>query len=394
MECKKLYLENLDCLESTAVVLACESRKDGLFDLITDRTPLFPEGGGQRSDRGTVNGAAIVHCREEKDTVIHTAAAPFAVGETVEITVDAALRRLHTQQHTGEHMLSYAYQHLFGATNIGFHMSEDVVTIDLDRMLTAEEIEAGETYANEMVEADLPVTISIVDGETAADLPLRKRNDKLTEGIRIVTIGDGEMCTCCGTHFTHTAPVGMIKVLEYGKYKQGCRVTFVCGALARKWFRMENSELRRTAARLSVKPEGVYDALLRKEEHITELHLQLRRKNAQMAELYAAKLEQTARVRDGCRIVAGLVAVGVDAAKQIAERLCADRTTVTVLFCEDGPRMRYFCLAGEACPVSCRDIAMQINKALNAKGGGSPKTAQGSFEKTDEAQLQAFADTL
>ena len=83
-------------------------------------------------------------------------------------------------------------------------------------------------------------------------LPLRKKNEALTGDVRIVEIEGGEMCTCCGTHFTHTAPVGLIKVLEHARYKQGCRLTFVCGALALRHFEAENSMLRRTAARLSL----------------------------------------------------------------------------------------------------------------------------------------------
>ena len=119
-------------------------------------------------------------------------------------------------------MMSFAYQQLFGAVNIGFHMSEDVVTIDLDRMLTAEQVAQGEAYANEMIWDDRKVTIRTVNAEEMRGLPLRKMNDKLEgEDIRIVAIDGGEMCTCCGTHFESTAPVGMVKVLDHIKYKQG-----------------------------------------------------------------------------------------------------------------------------------------------------------------------------
>lgn len=149
MGCKKLYLEHMDVLACTAAVTACTPRRDGGFDVETDRTPLFPEGGGQRSDVGTMDGARILHCREENGTVLHTVEKPFAPGSTVRIEADGAVRRLHTQQHTGEHLLSFAYRKLFGAENIGFHMSETLVTIDLDRMLTEDEIAAGEAYAGE-----------------------------------------------------------------------------------------------------------------------------------------------------------------------------------------------------------------------------------------------------
>lgn len=396
MSCKKLYLENTDCMEVNAVVVSCTERSDGSFDVETDVTPLFPEGGGQRSDIGKMNAADILHCREENGTVIHRVTALFEVGETVNIRVDRSLRRLHTQQHTGEHMLSFAYQQLFGAVNIGFHMSEDVVTIDLDRMLTPEQIAEGERYANEMVWDDRAVKIYTVDSEKMQALPLRKKNEKLTGGdIRIVEIEGGEMCTCCGTHFNSTGPVGMIKVLEYIKYKQGCRVTFACGELALRWFAMENDVLRKAAAKLSVKPEGVPEALLRKEEQISAVHMTLRQKNQQLASFYAEKLLNDAVQTESGPVFGGYVPVDTDTAKRIAEQLCeVEPTALAAIFCEDGSRYRYFCMVGNACAKNCRDASKSINAVLSAKGGGNPKTAQGSFEALPAEGFGALLKTL
>ena len=395
MGCKKLYLEDQKALCAQAVVVACAQNKDGTFDVETDRTPLFPEGGGQRSDVGTMNGAKILHCREENGTVNHKTDAPFAVGETVEIAVDAKIRCLHTQQHTGEHMLSFAYQQLFGAVNIGFHMSEEFVTIDLDRMLTPEQIAEGEALANEMIWEDRKVSIRMVTADEMRGLPLRKMNDKLEgEDIRIVAIDGGEMCTCCGTHFESTAPVGIIKVLEYIKYKQGCRITFACGALAFKWFDMENRELRRTAVHLSVKPDGVFDVVMRKEEQIAAMHGVLREKNAQLAAFYTKALADTARVLGTCRVAAGVLPVDAETVKIVADALCVDENTLAMLFFTEGGRNKYICMAGASCSVNCRDLAQQINKAFGAKGGGNPKTAQGSFEKTPDERIHAWIESF
>ncbi|MBO5253064.1 MAG: hypothetical protein J6C51_03860 [Clostridia bacterium] len=396
MSCKKLYLENMDCMQVTACVIGCTARSDGSYDIETDVTPLFPEGGGQRSDIGMMNDADILHCREENGTVIHQVTSAFAVDETVEIRVNAPLRRLHTQQHTGEHILSFAYQKLFGAVNVGFHMSEDVVTIDLDRMLTPEQVAEGELYANELLWNNGEVKIYTVTAEEMQTLPLRKKNEKLTGGdIRIVEIEGGEMCTCCGTHCNMTGQVGMIKVLEHIKYKQGCRITFACGELALRWFAMENDMLRKTAAKLSVKPDGVPEALQRKEEQISAVHAVLRQKNMQLAAIYTEKLMKASAETENGPVYGGYVPVDTDAAKRIAEQLCeAEPTALAALFCDDGGRYRYFCMAGEKCEKNCRDAAKVINAALSAKGGGNPKTAQGSFEALPADGFEALLKTL
>ena len=136
-----------------------------------------------------------------------------------------------------------------------------------------------------------------------------------------------------------TAPVGLIKVLEHMRYKSGCRITFACGVLALEHFTKENAELRRTAAALSVKPDGVFDALARKEEQVQGLNQKLREKNAQLAKLYSEKLHAEAQEN----FIAAYLPVDFDACKTIAETLCADDKFSAVLFCNESDRLRYIC---------------------------------------------------
>lgn len=93
-------------LECTARVVSCTPNKNDGYDLETDRTPFFPEGGGQLSDIGTVYDpmqgfVPVTHCFEANGTVLHRTGKPFSVGEIVTLKVDAAKRLKYTQQHTG-----------------------------------------------------------------------------------------------------------------------------------------------------------------------------------------------------------------------------------------------------------------------------------------------------
>ena len=94
-------------------MLECEQAPQG-FAVVLDRTVLFPEGGGQLSDTGTINGAAVKHVRETKGKIIHECAAEFPVGSKVTVQVNWTDRLDHMQQHCGEHILSYAFFKLFG----------------------------------------------------------------------------------------------------------------------------------------------------------------------------------------------------------------------------------------------------------------------------------------
>ena len=76
MSCEKLYLTAPEMLECTARVVSCTPNKNDGYDLETDRTPFFPEGGGQLSDIGTVYDpmqgfVPVTHCFEANGTVLH-----------------------------------------------------------------------------------------------------------------------------------------------------------------------------------------------------------------------------------------------------------------------------------------------------------------------------------
>ena len=286
-----------------AVVTACEPAKKG-YAVELDRTVFFPEGGGQLSDRGKLGGAAVTHVAEEAGRIVHYCDKPLEVGSTVKAEVDGVVRLDHMQQHCGEHILSYAAWKLFGANNIGFHMSEGLVTIDLDKELTPDELAQVEDFANREIWLDKPISVSYVPHTDLDKYTMRKKNTKLTGTLRLVSVQDGDICTCCGTHPNRTGAVGIIHIISAEKHKQGQRISFLCGRWALEDVRRKNAVVRKTGQMLSVKIEQVPDAVARLQNEITALNARVKEKT--MA-LYDAQLPQflsTARVlADGSRLV-------------------------------------------------------------------------------------------
>ncbi len=84
---KKLYHEDAYLTEFDAQVI--ERREvDGKPAVVLDRTAFYPEAGGQSSDRGTLNGVAVVEVADDEGTIVHILAAPVEA-EAVHGTVDA-----------------------------------------------------------------------------------------------------------------------------------------------------------------------------------------------------------------------------------------------------------------------------------------------------------------
>lgn len=387
---EKLFENDAYLWQCEAKVTACEPCKNG-YAAELDRTVFFPEGGGQLSDRGKLGDAVVTHIAESDGRILHYCDKPLEVGSTVKAEVDGVVRLDHMQQHCGEHILSYAAWKLFGANNIGFHMSEGLVTIDLDKELTAEELAQTEDFANREIWLDKPVSVSYVPHTDLDKYTMRKKNTKLTGTLRLISVQDGDICTCCGTHPQRTGAIGIIHIVSAEKHKQGQRISFLCGRWALEAVRSKNAVLRKTAQMLSVKPAQVPEAVGRLQNEITALNARLKEKT--MA-LYDAQLPQflsTARVLpDNSRLV---IITPEDCsaadAKLLLQKVTAMENLLVGVIYEAGGRVNY--MFGHSADVNadCRTYCQKANELYGGRGGGKPDFAQGSGADTTDWQQKA-----
>ena len=130
---KTLRLFELDSelYEFDAQVISCEER-DGSYAIELDRTAFFPEGGGQYADVGTLDGVAVRDVQIEGDRILHMVDEPLAAGSTVKGVLDREERFVRMQNHSGEHILCGIAHTKWGAENVGFHLGDQEMTMDLD----------------------------------------------------------------------------------------------------------------------------------------------------------------------------------------------------------------------------------------------------------------------
>ena len=128
---KKLYDKDAYCRDFSATVLSCE-KTDGGFSVILDQTAFFPEGGGQAADSGTIDGIKVIDVQEKDGRIIHTLEKSIEKGKTALCSLDWELRFSRMQSHSGEHIVSGVVHSLFGYSNVGFHMSDALMTVTFD----------------------------------------------------------------------------------------------------------------------------------------------------------------------------------------------------------------------------------------------------------------------
>ncbi|WP_337475448.1 alanyl-tRNA editing protein [Mitsuokella jalaludinii] len=383
METKRLFDENVMQRECEAVVVRTEPYHEG-YAVVLDQTVFFPEGGGQLSDTGTLTAGEkalpVKHVHEKAGEIFHETKEPLAPGTKVVAKIDWPVRFDHMQQHCGEHMLSYAFYKLFGAHNVGFHMSADMVGIDLDREVDWQQALQAERFTNREIQEDRPVTTKLVPAEEAAKMNLRKFNDKLTGILRIVTVEGSDSCTCCGTHPTSSGMVGLVKIFKVEKHKEGSRISFLCGREALE--RVEQYMLAALDASnlLSIKETELPDGIARLQQEKKELGERLTECTGKLLEYRIEEMKAHSATTEAGH--AKFVFLESDMtpkeAKALAKRLGEIPEAFSAIFYQNGERLNYMFLATDGAAVNCQQVIRTVNEAFGGRGGGRPESCQGS----------------
>jgi len=212
----RLYYHDSFLYEFDARVLESVERQ-GRTAVVLDRTAFYPTSGGQVHDTGKLslqNERQVVVtevAEDDEGRIYHFTSTTLDQGQSLRGHVDAARRRDHMQQHSGQHVLSAAFVRLFDAPTVSFHMGVESCTIDLSvKALNISQIEQAEKLANEIVTEDRPVNIRFVSLDEARQLDLRKLPPKQTGKLRLIDIADFDLTACGGTHVCSTGQIGAI----------------------------------------------------------------------------------------------------------------------------------------------------------------------------------------
>ena len=378
------YYHHPDERSFDATVTGCRDYKDGLFAVTLSDTLFYPEGGGQPGDTGTLSGVRVTDTRLSGDEIIHVCETELPVGQTVHGELDWERRFRHMQCHTGEHIFSGIAHELYGCNNVGFHLSRDCVTIDFDRVLTAEQLAEVERQTNEAVFADVPTVISYPDADTLRTLDYRSKKE-LTGTVRIVEAGGRDVCACCGLHVARSGMVGCVKVGTQTPHRGGIRLTLLIGWDAVRDYDQKQKSVTEISHILSAKPHEVAQAVelmaSRNDRYKTEviaLHEQIFRLKAALLPNDQDRLWNFAENLSPVQI------------RQFADIL-AEQTGWAAVFSEAPNGGYQYAICGHN--VDVRPICKELNQALNGHGGGKPAVVQGAVQAS-QSEIETFFRNL
>lgn len=399
-----LYEDDAYAKECEAVVLECRECADyngesgtKVYGIVLDKTVFFPEGGGQPADEGRLDVSGeklqVVDVQKENGVILHYVKAPVAEGSRVKVVLDWNLRYERMQNHSGEHLFCGLIHTLYGYENVGFHMSKDCVTVDINGVLTAEDFRKLERLANEGVDANADIITLYPD--SPEELEYRSKLD-LTEDIRVVVIEGYDACACCAPHVRSTAEIGLIKVMDYMSHRGGTRFTLKAGKWARQDYAMLHEEIRDVMRLFSAKREECHLAAERVSEQLKTQQDSILALKKQITVLHGERLQETLKRASEASVICLFdeALEEVQMRTLVNEGVAKAKGVVAGFMGKDGDGYRYIIGKNEAAEQpDLRELAKEMNAALNGRGGGSVKMIQGSL-LADRSEIEAFLDKI
>ena len=375
--------------------------------LVLDRTAFYPTSGGQVFDTGWIGSDANAKLRvtevadAEGGRVVHYLEAPLKdvkPGTRVHGQVDAARRRDHMQQHSGQHVLSAAFIRLYNMPTVSFHMADDYCSVDLDTTaMTKEQIESAERLANEIILENRAVDVRFVTRDEAGKLGLRKLPPTERDLLRLIDIRDFDLTACGGTHVSQTGQIASILLRKTEKVRQGWRVEFVAGLRAVATARRDFTTLTETAALFSA---HIFDVPQQARRSLDEIRLLRKQREQSQEELAAAQaavlLAETAEINGRRLVVRTLSDRDLNFVKLLAQKLTRLSPHAVALLATTSPQPSLVFAQAAGQPYDMGALMKEAMTKLGGRGGGSKDMAQGGVPKADglDAALNAVAATL
>ena len=374
---ERLFEKDAYCRDFTATVVSCEE-KDGFYYIVLDKTAFFPEGGGQAPDKGTINGISVLDVQEKDGIVSHKTEKAIEAGVKAECQLDWDVRFARMQSHAGEHIVSGVVHALFGYDNVGFHMSEAVMTVDFSGPLTAEDIAKVELESNKAVYKNAPITASYPTKEELAETDYRSKIEP-RDGIRLITIEGIDCCACCAPHPSFTGEIGVIKIIDFCPHKKGTRIEMVAGINAFLDYSALHSSVKQVMNLLSAKRDSIAVSV----EKLQETANNLKSENGKISrKLALASLSPVAV--NGCAYAIN-ENMSYDDLRECANNLIANGTRKCILLsgADDGSYI-YVVSSAEN---DVRELVSVLNKSFSGKGGGKDNYAQGKLTAENKDEL-------
>ena len=224
--------------EETAKILhVSKLDEEGMYMIITDRTPFYAESGGQQADNGVIEGngalGQVVDVQKQKNIFMHTVKVlngvhNFLEETEVKLSVNRSRRDAISKNHSATHLLQKALREILGThvQQAGSLVAPDRLRFDFNHYeaMTEEELEKVERLVNAKIAEALPADIKLMSMDEAKKTgAMALFGDKYESVVRVVSFGDFSTELCGGIHVSNVSQIGLFKIVSETGVAAGVR---------------------------------------------------------------------------------------------------------------------------------------------------------------------------
>ncbi len=376
------------------------------FQIVLNRTPFYPEGGGQVGDTGVLDFEGekirVLDTKKENDLVIHLVERlpRFIADPNVRGLVDEKKRRLTEANHSATHLLHAALRRVLGThvAQKGSFLNENELRFDFSHFqkVSDEELRQIERMVNEKIRENIPLDearrLPIAEAQKAGAMMLF--GEKYGETVRMITFDPSYSRELCGgCHVQRTGQIGAFKIVSEAAIAAGVRrIEAVTAEGAEAFFEEKLARLAAFDNALKT-PKDPAKAVADLQDEVKKLQKQMEQLLVEQARGLRGELKAKARVINGINLIAAVVPVGdANAVKTLAVELEQELgSAVVALGSIVGGKPQLTVKISDNLlktnGLHAGNIVRELGKKISGGGGGQPSFATAGG--TDASGLEA-----
>ena len=361
--------------------------------VVLERTPFYPEGGGQVGDRGHLRGAGwrfeVSDTRSSASAIVHYGVATegrIRVGDEIDAAVEEGARRDTARNHSATHLLHAALREVLGShvQQRGSLVAPERLRFDFSHFepvgpVARQEIER---LVNAWILDNVDVRTETMPLDDALERgAIAFFGEKYDSNVRVLAIGDVSLELCGGTHVVRSGDVGLFKIVSETGIAAGVRrIEAVTGAGALAWVSALEEREARIMALMKSDPENLEERVGQVVMRARELERELEKARGKLAVQEGETLLGRAVDVEGLRVLAARCeAAGPKALREMLDRVRSRiEHGLVVLGSVEGEKVSL--VAGVSKDLTDRvqagPLVNFVAGQVGGKGGGRPDMAQ------------------
>ncbi len=394
-QAKVLYL-----LKDGNIVNELKEGEEG--EIILDKTPFYPEKGGQIGDTGVIeNPKALFVVNDTKsptdNLILHIGKlirGTLKVNDEVIAFIDKERREDIKRHHTATHLLHAGLRNMFGNSvrQAGSYVGDEFLRFDFTfyRALTKDEIEALEAVINQEIMKNEEVFIEELPYQEAIKTgAMAIFEEKYKDMVRVISSGDFSKELCGGTHVSRTGDIGYFKILSESSTGAGIRRIIAKAGKPAVRHAFEESELLKAISQtLSVNSQDMLDKLQNILEDLKEKDQEINKLKSKIAKLEIDSKLQKDVVKDINIYYGILEEATLETLRDIADSIRQKPKSI-VFLASKSPKTSILLAKSKDLPYNMPSLIKEIAKPIKGSGGGREDLAQGGAQ-----DLSAFMSSI